>query len=333
MPERKNLLLALSIDVEEEGLFGGRYVCQNPQIQNTAYLSRLAPLLERGVKPTLFCAYSVFADAASRKFIARLRDSHGAEIGAHLHHWNTPPLYDTRMKILNRVPAANVADADMAAKLDNLLRIAQDFQGCPVTSFRMGRWDLHGRLWPMLYERGVLCDASIRPLHVFANPSIGPDHFDAPADPYVIPVDKGQILEVPQTVIPVLKMLASMPDGNSIGKTLRASLRHWGALALLPIQHPLWLMKLTTRLHAKRGGTTLSLTWHSSEMMPSGAPYMPDANSVDAFLKKMQAYLDWLYSEFHVTNVTMNDLASLFHASFPVKTSRKSADWTAGGGF
>ena len=92
MRRRETLYLAVSLDVEEEGLFGGRYARRAPRVTNTAQLSRLAPLLERGVRPTLFCAHSVLADPASRAILARLRDASGAEIGAHLHHWNTPPL-------------------------------------------------------------------------------------------------------------------------------------------------------------------------------------------------------------------------------------------------
>ena len=89
---RPVLYLAVSLDVEEEGLFGGRYARRGFSTANTASLARLAPLCERGIRPTLFCAHSVLADSASRPALAHLRDRYGAEIGAHLHHWNTPPL-------------------------------------------------------------------------------------------------------------------------------------------------------------------------------------------------------------------------------------------------
>ena len=47
------LFVAVSLDVEEEGLFGGQYACRCPSIRNTAFLYRLRSLTERGVRPTL----------------------------------------------------------------------------------------------------------------------------------------------------------------------------------------------------------------------------------------------------------------------------------------
>ncbi|MDE5880029.1 MAG: hypothetical protein K2G99_08485, partial [Desulfovibrio sp.] len=190
---KRPLTLVLSLDVEEEGLFRGRYACKDPGVTNTRALGRLAPLLERGLRPTLFCAHSVFTDAPSRRVLERLRDRHGAEIAAHLHHWNTPPLTPEAAAApggaLTRVPAAEVPPEVMAAKLETLFRAGEEFQGAPLTSFRMGRWDLHAPLWPLLAGLGVRVDASVRPLHA-GRPATdkaqasAPDHFDAPADPY-----------------------------------------------------------------------------------------------------------------------------------------------------
>ena len=45
MPD--TLFVAISIDVEEEGLFGGRYACRRPSVRNTAHLHRLRALMER----------------------------------------------------------------------------------------------------------------------------------------------------------------------------------------------------------------------------------------------------------------------------------------------
>ena len=69
---RPLLWLAASLDVEEEGLFGGKYVCRAPSLRNTAFLSRLAPLLERGLRPTLFCTHCALTDAPTQAMLARL---------------------------------------------------------------------------------------------------------------------------------------------------------------------------------------------------------------------------------------------------------------------
>lgn len=307
-PER--LFTAISIDVEEEGLFCGRYERINPTIINARHLDRLEPFLERGVKFTLFCSHASFMDAQARAALARLRDRGGAEIGAHLHHWNTPPL-EGSPDASGPVPAAKVSQKNMAAKLATLFRAARDFQGGPVESFRMGRWDLHSRFWPLLQENGVLCDASVRPMHFFASGPDGPDHFNAPADPYWA----GDIFEIPATATPLCGCLPELL--RQCPPFARASARHWAALAILPIEHPLWLLKLAARLHARQGGRALSFTWHSSEMMPGGAPHMPDRESVDKFIARMLAFLDWLEDNYDISYLTMGEMRAALGASSP----------------
>lgn len=334
---RDTLYLAVSLDVEEEGLFAGSYAIRKPGVTNTARLSRLRPLLERGVRPTLFCAHSVLTDAASCAILARLRDQYGAEIGAHLHHWNTPPLSleskgadlpNTRAS----VPASAVPAPLMAAKLATLFRVGAEFQSAPLTSFRMGRWDLHRAHWPLLARAGVLCDASVRPLHCAPDPAAGPDHFSAPASPYWVPAEGGHIFEVPLTVTPLLRPLpdvCSALPGRAGGKA-RAGLKKWGALALLPVYHPLWAMQAITRLFVKRGGRVLSLTWHSSEMLPGGAPHIPDAASAERLMRKVEAYLDWLHQGWEVRSLTMNELRCALGTSAPCPRPATACDWTTG---
>ncbi len=337
MRRRAPLYLAVSLDVEEEGLFGGRYARRDPGVTNTAQLSRLNPLLERGVRPTLFCAHSVLTDPASRAILSRLRDDVGAEIGAHLHHWNTPPL---RLEndgadlpdSADSVPASSVPARLMAAKLATLFRAGAEFQGAPLTSFRMGRWDLHRAHWPLLAQAGVLCDASVRPLHAAVDAGAGPDHFSAPNDPYWVPVAGGHIFEVPLTVTPLLRplpgLLTALP--GVAGKTARAGLKKWGALALLPVYHPLRAMRAVTRLFAARGGRVLSLTWHSSEMLPGGTPHLPDDASVERLMAKIEAYLDWLHKHWEVRCLTMNGLRCALGSAAPCPRPGAACDWTTG---
>lgn len=311
------LYLALSLDVEEEGLFCGKYRVRAPSVANVSALSALAPFYERGVNPTLFCAYSVFADAEARKCLEKARDA-GAEIGAHLHYWNTPPVAPNTPDELTDVSATRLTSDVLSKKLESLFAAARDFQMAPVTSFRMGRWDIRRELWPALAAAGVKCDASVRPLHSFSTPRAGPDHFDAPTSPYVINTGFGDIVEIPLTVTPLVEPLKKWTPS-------RATLKNWGCLALLPIWHPLWLLKLTTKLFAARGGTVVSLTWHSSEMSPGGAPYMKDKATVTKFLNKTIAYVDWLMNAYDVKPARMDDLRRGF-ANAPVVSG--AGDWT-----
>lgn len=330
---RPLLWLAASLDVEEEGLFGGKYVCRAPSLRNTAFLSRLAPLLERGLRPTLFCTYCALTDAPTQAMLARLRDRHGAEIAAHLHFWNTPPLADDGPDVLSRVPAAALGQGAFRAKLRQLLAAGAAFQGEALRSFRMGRWDLHRHHWPVLAEQGITCDASIRPLHGPAADAHGlrlrPDHFSAPRTPYLVRTACGDILEVPLSVTPLLKTLPALLERlpAALRQLAVSSYFRWGALALLPVEHPLRVMQYMTRRFVAAGGRILSLTWHSSEMMPGGAPHMPDEGHVTRFLEKIKKYIEWLPTIGDLRSVTMQEIRREL-PTCPAPLPPATADWS-----
>jgi hypothetical protein len=67
-------------------------------------------------------------------------------------------------------------------------------------------------------------------------------------------------------------------------------------------------MKAVTKRYLAQGGRVLSLTWHSSEMMPGAAPHLPDASAVRRFLEKMRSYLRWLIEWAPVQGRTLDDL-------------------------
>lgn len=330
---RPLLWLAASLDVEEEGLFGGKYVCRAPSVRNTACLSRLAPLLERGLRPTLFCTHCALTDAPTQAMLARLRDRHGAEIAAHLHFWNTPPLADGPA-VLSRVPAAALGQGAFRAKLRQLLDAGMTFQGEALRSFRMGRWDLHRHHWPVLAEQGITCDASVRPLHGPATDARGlrlrPDHFSAPRTPYLVRTACGDILEVPLSVTPLFRPLPALLDRlpAALRQPAAGSFSRWGALALLPVEHPLRVMQYMTRRFVAAGGRILSLTWHSSEMMPGGAPHMPDDRHVTRFLEKIGKYIDWLSTIGDLRSVTMQEIRREL-PTCPAPLPPAAADWSA----
>jgi hypothetical protein len=195
----------------------------------------------------------------------------------------------------------------------------------------MGRWDLHRWHWPLLAEAGVLVDASVRPLHYASQ---GPDHFAAPTEPYLVTVRGRAILEVPLTSIPlcacVRRLAPPAGAGSAVRGRLAASVQKWGTLALLPVYHPLWMMKAVTKRRLALGGRVLSLTWHSSEMMPGATPHLPDAPAVDRFLGKIRNYLRWLTEWMPVQGRTLDELRHTWHAGHggrrPDSASR-GGDW------
>ena len=324
---KPSLFLAVSLDVEEEGLFSNQYDVLNVGVSNTAALERLIPFLNMGIRPTLFCAYSVLKDPSSRAILTKLKES-GCEIGAHLHHWNTPPL-STNQASLSSVPASAVDDEIFAEKLAAVLELGASLANQAITSFRMGRWDLHQNRFPILARLGIRTDASVRPLHGKKWKSSEPDHFTAPREPYFVPTEYGNIFEVPLTVTPILQCLPKLIDklpNKKISNFLKATMHYWGALAMLPVYHPLFAMTTITTLAVARGLDVLVLTWHSSEMMPGATPHLPSSASVEQLLTKIKKYLIWLNQHYTVTSVTMEELRQHYAAKATVRQS--AYDWS-----
>ena len=321
---KKELLVAVTADVEEEGLFSGRYSA-DCAVRNVALLPRLAPLTrELGFPLTLLCTHAVLTNPESRVTLARMRDSLGAEIGAHLHHWSTPPFGPEASP---PVPTDKLPTELFRTRLRALLRAGQDFQGTPLRSFRMGRWDLKAALRPLLAEEGIRVDSSVCPLRVFPN---GPDHFTAPSDPYW--TDPGHtLLEAPVTQIPLFPWTAgafyattrALPGGDAFADNFH----FWGALSANPLWHCSTLMYLAARLHVERGGRALCLFWHSSEMMPGASPHVRTERDADRLFARIYDFLRRLKEDFAVRPVTLSALPDAPEARNFAERGAAPGDW------
>lgn len=321
----RKLIVCFSVDVEEEGLFKGCYQTGNLSVANVGHLENLGRLAARFQLPlTLFCSWAIFQDSTALEAILRLHSRLGAEIGAHLHHWNTPPL---QAGVASVNPAANAVPAEvLAAKLECLLSRARARTGLPVSSFRMGRWDLRRRMLPLLAANGITVDSSICPLRHF---HAGPDHFLAPASPYWVPLgEEARILEVPITQTPLNRLLASLWHRFFAQKPgLLDSFHFFGACSANPVWHCLPVMKFTALRNAYGCGI-LNFFLHSSELMPGASPNVPNQRAVDALLAKIASFLTWLCQSFAITGVTTSQFANLPQAStYPVLETPAEGDW------
>ncbi len=312
------LTVLVTMDVEEEGLFSGQYRRRNPGVRNIAALPSLARLSdELGFPLTLLCAHAVFTSSEACRVLEVMRDRHGAEIGAHLHHWSTPP-FENEDEFCRGIPERTHAmDQELLeARLVSLLEAGRAFQGQPLTSFRMGRWDLKSPLFPMLQRHGIKADSSICPLRAYKN---GADHFLAPHTPYWALGRSTPFLEIPITQIPLCTWLPGLWDkmfkgsgqgagqGSAHGKDRRDNFHFLAALSASPFWHKAPIMRLCVRLLRLRGETVLCVFWHSTEIVPGGSPQVPDKAAADRVLQRIFAFFTWLREHFNVRGTTMSD--------------------------
>jgi hypothetical protein len=309
MPPR--IRLAVTVDVEEEGLFTGRYPREAAGVRNVASLRRVAFITRGfGLPLTLLTTYQVARDGAACRVLADWRDRLAAEIGAHLHPWNTPPF----LPVPEPRRCQDLPRHLLEAKLATLQRTLTRAFGAPPGSFRMGRFDWSPELLTLLPDFGLRVDSSMVPLTQVIG---GPDHFLAPPDPFRLDLPSGRasLVEAPLTMVPLLPRLPRAVYGVSrrlplpLGHAGRAWFPFAAAAGIQPLWHPLPVMRLAALLHVRRGGGTLVMFFHSSELLPGGTPHLASEAKVRRLLGKIRAFLTWLTRRYQVAGITLSALA------------------------
>jgi hypothetical protein len=310
------LYLVITIDVEEEGLFSGNYPRSGAGVTNVAELKRLEFVhRDFGFPLTLLATYPVARDLAAREVLVAWQQERGAEIGAHLHPWNTPPFSD--LSDPEPIATPKLPPALVEAKLKSLVDYLTEGFQVPPRSFRMGRFDWSPGLLKLLPGLGFKVDSSMVPLTFKGD---GFQNFLTPVDPFWLemPASPGSgLLEAPVTMVPVWKgsakavhRLAGLLPGKA-GEALLSRYRFVGAAGIHPAWFPQFSMRLAANLHRRRGGRVLTLFLHSSELLPGGSPDFPDTASVDRLVAKLRDFLAWLVKQGPVMGLTLSGLYDL----------------------
>ena len=130
--------IVITVDVEEEGLFSGHYPQVTSDVSNVVRLRMLKWLTEEyGLPLTLLADYPVVRDTRCVETLLYLQEQFAAEIGAHLHPWNTPPFDD----VYDPLDSSSMPERVIRAKLVTLKQAVLEETGVKPVSFRMGRWD------------------------------------------------------------------------------------------------------------------------------------------------------------------------------------------------
>ncbi len=299
--------LVISLDVEEEGLFSGSYERHPRSFRNVALLERLEWITrDFGLPLTLLATWPVLTDPDCARRLRGMQDALGAEIGAHLHLWNTPPFspLDQGEPSASRLPGPL-----LLKKLESLCAAAADCAGRPPVSFRMGRWDFTDAVREALPGLGIRVDSSVQPL---ALTPAGLEHFLDWGDPHPLPAANGALLEAPLSVFPLSPAAARAVFGLR-GVLPQAAFRAFmalGRVSIQPVWHSLAAMKLAANLHARRGGRVLVLFLHSSELLPGANPRLPGQADVDRMLGKLRGFLGWLSGKYGLEGIRLQDLAA-----------------------
>jgi len=309
-PSSDSVQVVISIDVEEDGLGCGRYPREAPGLANVAALDRLEFVTrEAGLPLTLLATYPVLMDDACAELLAQWHEKRGAEIGAHLHPWNTPPFLDDKIEgDGNPTPL----DAEKMA----LLRLAViDRVGGESHSFRMGRFAVSEELFDDVQRAGFRREASVVPYHATSGAL---DAYTASPNPVCLrpATDSLDALwEIPLTTLPIFppagRWLAAATKGPSRPWKTRAqrAFQHVGVVGLHPAWFSLPVMCWAARMQMARGGRVLHIFLHSSELLPGCVPAFQTEQSVQRLVSRLKAFLHWLQRHYSVRGVTLDSLS------------------------
>ncbi len=309
--------LAVTIDVEEEGLFSGSYAGGPATATNVDRLEMLDPVFRaKGIRPTLLVSYQVLQHERHRRLVRQLARAWHGEIGAHLHPWNTPPRGEWRQP--EPVHSDAIPREVLEAKLTTLMAAFGQDHPRP-RSFRMGRYNMGPRLLSLLEAHGFTVDSSVAPLRSYY-PGVG--HLRAPCDPYfpdrsdVTRPGASTVLEVPLTIRSVLPAAGRvLAQANTMGMLSDRRALWVAKHASLPCQ-PLWTglrrIQAAVLVHRLLLGKLVTLSFHSSELLPGGHPKHQTEDDVKEFIHKLDRLFDWLSASMGGESITLAQARSLF---------------------
>lgn len=301
------LQLVVSIDTEEDNWEPRR---DGVTIENIRELPRLDALFRRfGVRATYFTSFQVAVRDWAGDILRELRAG-GAEVGAHLHPWNTPPLTEPflpRNSMLKNLPPAL-----QLAKLERLTTALRDVMGVQPRVFRAGRYGLGPETVGALIRCGYRIDSSVTPFVSWKEYDDGPTFDGAPLDVYRLggtgdvrtPEPAGPLVELPMSIG---YSRAPFRVWSGIRRVLTARplrpFRLWGAasrsglikrILLSPETDSVADMLALSRVLIDQGVRYLHMFFHSPSLRPGLSPFVRDAAGVERFYRTIAAYVEQL---------------------------------------
>ncbi|PYP98495.1 MAG: hypothetical protein DMD38_00815 [Gemmatimonadetes bacterium] len=317
--------LVVSIDVEEDNWKGAR---TGVTVENVRQLPRLDRLFERlGVRPTYFTTYQVAIHPWAVRVLQETRARGTAEIGAHLHPWNTPPIEEAfvpRNTMLVNLPARL-----QAAKIDTLNDALRTGMGHRPLAFRAGRWAFGPSTAAALLTRGYRVDSSVTPFVSWEDCDDGPTHIGAPLHVYRLdgqgdvrnPVSGGPLIEVPLSwgynrgswsSWTRLQPLLQRPVVRRLRLAgIAARLRLFRRICLSPESSSVADMLTLSRRLTDQGVRYLHISWHSVSLKPGLTPYTATTADVERLYAAIESYIDRLAAMVPIRFRTVSEAAEI----------------------
>lgn len=312
--------LIVTVDTEEEGLFGEQFSAHGLSVKNLQFLGRFQSLCESWkVSPVYLIDTPVVENDAAAGQLREWVQGGTCEVGAHLHPWCAPPFGEetsTRNSFHCNLPAELERE-----KLQRLTEAIESRIVRPV-SYRAGRYGQSARGLAVLEELGYELDSSVIPYMNYADQG-GPDFRRTPDVPYfpsrtdITRTGDSPILEIPVTTGFSHSSFESCQAWyewahRSPFNKLRAvgildRLNLVRKIKLSPEQADRIRLKQLIDACLSRKLPVLVVLLHSSSLMEGGSPYAKDRSGLEELYSRMRFILEYCCGERNMEPRTLSE--------------------------
>lgn len=316
------LLVVVSIDTEEDNWEPTRDDIRVTNIRAVPEMQRTFEAF--GIRPTYFTSFHVARVPWAAAIMRDIGLSGNAEIGAHLHPWNTPPLRESMQA--RHTMMKNLPEDLQEEKLVVLTEAIEELLGSKPRSFRAGRFGIGATGAHLLARCGYGVDSSVTPFLDWRRYDDGPDHRRAPLSIYrpsltdiTKPAPAGPIVEVPLSIGYTRGPFAQWSQrhdwlvASRIGRFSLGSLAyrtHFVRKVQLSFEtDSVRDMLSLTRQLVREGARCLHLNWHSPSMVEGLSPFAKHLADRHRFRANLDRYFDQLSSSMSFSFATVAEAA------------------------
>jgi hypothetical protein len=311
------VLVGIDTEADDQWSAAGR---EKNEVRNADRLPELQALFDSfGVRPSYVVTYEMATRDSSSSVLRELFGGGRCEIGTHLHPWSSPPFRPEDLRA--HTYPHNLPLELLERQLTELTGVIEDRLGTRPTTYRAGRNGFDGRSLPLLERLGYTVDSSVDPLFNERRKG-GPAFAGAPLAPYhpdyadVRRPGASTILEVPISAA----TLPALPKPLEALYATLPAIPYRGAIKRLGLR-PVWLrpsytsladmLRFASRL-ARARVPCFNIIFHSSELLPGGSPYTPDAQSVARFKDDLARLLEHLVGRLGAVGRTYREFAATY---------------------
>jgi len=309
----------ITIDTEGDNLWDSPRPIET---KNADFLPRFQALCERhAFKPTYLTNYEM---AKSRRYQDFGRDClrrKTAEVGMHLHAWNSPPIQPLTEDDYRFLPyLIEYPKKLLVRKVDYLTKLLADTFGSKMTSHRAGRWAFNEYYAQTLAGLGYTVDCSVTPGVNWRNrlgdpkQNGGTDYRGFPDHPYYLDLTdirregSSNLLELPVSVLPKYSKLISLCR-RTINE-LKGRPKNNATIWLRPNGRNLRHMLRVLEDARRKQRPYVEFILHSSELMPGGSPTFRNKAAVETLYHDLTQVFDIASTSF--VGMTLTEFAEQF---------------------